>query len=123
MPFEIRITRSFSASHQLRLYDQSLEPWHKHNWQVTLAVAAPGLDRIGVVMDFHDLERQLDDILNPMHNRHLNDLPAFAALNPTAENVAWHIGQGMKLPAGVKLAGVQVQEATGCIAVSRPDCS
>jgi len=121
MPFEIRITRTFSASHQLRLYDQSLELLHAHDWQVTVTVAAANLDRIGVVMDFHELERQLNDLLRPLHGRHLNDLPEFAALNPTAENVAWHIGQGLQLPAGIKLASVQVQEATGCIAVWRPE--
>ena len=39
-------------------------------------------------MDFHELERLLDEIITPMHNRHLNELPAFEALNPSAENVA-----------------------------------
>jgi len=121
MPFEIRITRTFSAGHQLRMYDQSLEPRHEHDWQVIVTVGSPSLDRIGVVMDFHDLERQLDAVLHPLHNHLLNDLPEFSSLNPTAENVAWHIGKGLHLPAGVKLASVQVQEAPGCIAAWRPD--
>ena len=50
-------TRSFSAAHQLRLYDGSLEPLHGHNWQVKVTVVAAKLDSIGVVMDFHELER------------------------------------------------------------------
>jgi len=121
MPFEIRITRSFSASHQLRLYDQSLEALHAHDWQVTVAVAAAGLDRMGVVMDFHELERQVDDIIRPLRDHRLNDLPEFSTLNPSAENVAWHIGQRLQLPAGITLASVQVQEAPGCIAVWREE--
>ena len=77
MPFEITTTRRFAAAHQLRLYDGSLEPLHGHNWRVRVTVGAGRLDPIGVVMDFHDLERRVDDVVAPMHNRHLNDLPAF----------------------------------------------
>src|SRR5947209_20283616 len=103
MPFEIRTVRTFSAAHQLRLYDGSLEPLHGHNWQVQVTVAAPQLDAIGVVMDFHELERLLDEIITPMHNRHLNDLPAFAHANPSAENVALHIGTTLRLPPNIRL--------------------
>jgi 6-pyruvoyltetrahydropterin/6-carboxytetrahydropterin synthase len=120
MPFEITTTREFSAAHQLRLYDGSLEPLHGHNWRVKVTVAADKLDSIGVVMDFHELERIVDAIVVPMHNRHLNDLTAFEQLNPSAENVAWHIGQAVKLPAGVRLVSVEVWETAGNSAVYRP---
>ena len=63
MPFQITVTRRFSAAHQLRLYDGSLEPLHGHNWVVRVAVESRKLDAIGVVMDFHELERLLDAIL------------------------------------------------------------
>src|ERR1700676_959403 len=110
MPFEIRTTRSFSAAHQLRLYDGSLEPLHGHNWRVEVTVSALALDAIGVVMDFHELERLVDDIIQPMHNRHLNDLPAFVQMNPSAENVALHIGRSLTLPSGIRLERVEVWE-------------
>ena len=119
MSFEITTMREFSAAHQLRLYDGSLEPLHGHNWRVKVTVAAAGLDAIGVVMDFHELERWVDAVIVPMHNRHLNDLPAFAHLNPSAENVAWHIGQAVKLPASVEMVSVEVWETTGNSAVWR----
>jgi 6-pyruvoyltetrahydropterin/6-carboxytetrahydropterin synthase len=118
MPFEITTTREFSAAHQLRLYDGSLEPLHGHNWRVKVSVAGE-LDAIGVVMDFHELERLVDELIVPMHNRHLNDLPAFATLNPTAENVARHVGQALRLPAGVSLACVEVWETSGNSAIYR----
>jgi 6-pyruvoyltetrahydropterin/6-carboxytetrahydropterin synthase len=120
MPFEITITREFSASHQLRLYDNSLEPLHGHNWTVVVAVEATALDSIGVVMDFHELERLLNAIVDPMHNRHLNDLPAFASRNPSAENVALHIAESLRLPAGVTLIRVEAWETHGCRAAWRP---
>src|ERR1700733_9633860 len=103
MPFDITTTRGFSAAHQLRLYDGSIEPLHGHNWKVKITVSAPNLDSIGVVMDFHELERLAEAVIGPMHNRHLNDVPAFDRLNPSAENVALHIGQSLALPRPVTL--------------------
>src|SRR5437016_1048051 len=87
MRYLISSTRRFSAAHALKLYDGSLEPVHGHNWKVQVTVSAAKLDAIGVVMDFHELERLIDLLVQPMHNRHLNDLPPFASLNPSAENV------------------------------------
>jgi 6-pyruvoyltetrahydropterin/6-carboxytetrahydropterin synthase len=120
MPFEITATAHFSASHQLRLYDGSLEPLHGHNWKIKASVAAENLDPIGVVMDFHELERKLRDIIGPMHHRHLNDLPPFAATNPSAENVAVHIAAALQLPKGIKLLSVEVWETIEFSAVYRP---
>jgi|SRR6185437_5090790 len=119
MPFEITTTRVFSAAHQLRLYDGSLETLHGHNWKVKITVAVIALDAIGVVMDFHELERLADEIITPMHNRHLNDLPAFGRLNPSAENVALHIGRSLRLPSAVALVCVEVWETDGNSAVYR----
>jgi 6-pyruvoyltetrahydropterin/6-carboxytetrahydropterin synthase len=120
MPFEITTTREFAAAHQLRLYDKSLEPVHGHNWRVKLTVSAPKLDGIGVVMDFHELERRLNSVIEPMHNRHLNELPAFRSMNPSAENVAMHIAESVDLPMGVKLESVEVWETSDNSAVYRP---
>jgi 6-pyruvoyltetrahydropterin/6-carboxytetrahydropterin synthase len=114
MQFEVSIRREFSASHQLKLYDGSLEPLHGHNWRVEITVAAEKLDAIGVVMDFHELQRLADEIVGPMHNRHLNDLPAFAKMNPSAENVALHIAKSLRLPGQIKLRAVDVWETYDC---------
>jgi 6-pyruvoyltetrahydropterin/6-carboxytetrahydropterin synthase len=110
MPFEIRTVRSFSAAHQLRLYDGSLESLHGHNWRVEVTIEAAKLDSIGVVMDFHELERLVDQIIGPMHNKHLNELPPFAEMNPSAENVALHIARSLQLPSALTLSRVQVWE-------------
>jgi 6-pyruvoyltetrahydropterin/6-carboxytetrahydropterin synthase len=121
MPFQITTTRHFSAAHQLRLYDGSLEPLHGHNWKVKVTVSAAKLDQIGVVMDFHELERRVNAIVEPMHNRNLNDLPAFKSANPSAENVAVHIAQRLSLSQAVKLESVEVWETDENSAVFRND--
>lgn len=122
MPFEIRTERHFSAAHALRLYDGSLEPVHGHNWQVEVAVASPVLDAIGVVMDFHELERLVDEVIRPWHNRHLNDVEPFAGgkMNPSAENVALSVARQLRLPQPVTLVGVRVWETAENSAVYRP---
>jgi 6-pyruvoyltetrahydropterin/6-carboxytetrahydropterin synthase len=121
MAFEISTTRIFSAAHALRLYDGSLEPVHGHNWRVKVTVAAVKLDAIGVVMDFHELERLVDLILAPLHNRHLNEVPPFAReLNPSAENVALYVGRSLRLPNPARLVSVKVWETDTNSATYRP---
>jgi 6-pyruvoyltetrahydropterin/6-carboxytetrahydropterin synthase len=111
MPFEINTTRIFAAAHQLRLPDGSIEPLHGHNWRVKVTVSSPKLDALGTVMDFHELERLVDAITGRMHNRHLNELPPFdRELNPSAENVAFHIARSLHLPSDVRLERVEVWE-------------
>jgi 6-pyruvoyltetrahydropterin/6-carboxytetrahydropterin synthase len=110
MPFELTTTRHFAAAHQLRLYDGSLEPLHGHNWKVRITVAADWLDTIGVVMDFHELERAADTVIGPMHNRHLNALAPFLERNPSTEHVALHVAESLSLPPGVRLRRVEVWE-------------
>ena len=115
MPFEISTTREFAAAHSLRLYDGTPEPLHGHNWRVRVTVAAPQLDSIGVVMDFHDLERLVDAIIAPLHNRNLNDVAPFdREVNPSAENVSYHVGRSLagRLPQGVSLRRVEVWETS-----------
>jgi 6-pyruvoyltetrahydropterin/6-carboxytetrahydropterin synthase len=120
MSFQIRTTRRFSAAHALRLYDHSLEPVHGHNWKAVITVESPSLDAIGVVMDFHELERLVDAIITPFHNRNLNEVQPFDQMNPTAENVALHIGWSLSLTPPVRLVAVEVWETEENSAVYRP---
>ena len=122
MPFDITARREFSAAHQLRLYDGALEPLHGHNWVVVVTVSAQRLDEIGVVMDFHELERLLDRILAPLHNAHLNEVEPFKSeLNPTTEHVALHVARTLQLPPHVRVKSVEVWETTANSAIYRPD--
>lgn len=118
MPFAIRIDRSFAATHALRLPDGKLEPVHGHGWSVGVVIACTDLDAMDCVMDFHDLERQLDAVIKPWDRGHLNDLEPFCSgVNPSAERVAESIAAGLALPPRVNLERVEVGEATGCTAI------
>jgi len=126
---QITVQRVVSAAHAIRLYDGSLETVHGHDWRIDVTVQAGELDAIDVVMDFHVLERIVDELLDRIRNRHINDVVPFAgdgphglAVNPTAERVAQWIGEavGGQLPEHATLAKVCVGEAPGCIATWRP---
>lgn len=118
--FELTVERSFSAAHAIRIGGQ-LEPVHGHNWTVRATIAGRQLDRDGLLVDFHKVERALDRILHPFHNHSLNEVAPFDALNPTAEHVAREIGQALArtLPPGVALSSLSVGEAPGCTATWR----
>lgn len=115
--YEVTISGWFAAAHQLRLLDGRMEPLHGHNWRVAATFAGAQLDEMGVLIDFTRVKPLLDAILAEAHDRNLNDLAAFRDLNPSAENVAAWIAQRLGASEfGRLLAGVEVEEAPGCVA-------
>lgn len=116
--FILSVEHTFSAAHAIVLRGIR-EPLHGHNWHVTLKVGAPSLDQDGLVCDFHDIERNLRNVTDRFHNRNINDIPPFDQSNPTAENIAHHIGTAIAgtLPEGVHLISCAVTEAPGCTAI------
>jgi 6-pyruvoyltetrahydropterin/6-carboxytetrahydropterin synthase len=129
--FEITVQTDFAAAHALVIAGER-EPIHGHNWHVVLTLAGTSLDGDGLLCDFHAVEHLLREVVAPWHNHNLNDLAPFAAsgggrgLNPSAENVAFHIAGvlGRRLaPSGVRgarVVSVSVSEAPGCVATYRP---
>ncbi len=126
--FEISVITEFSAAHAISIAGRT-EPLHGHNWRVTAAIVADSLDADGLVCDFHAVERSLRDILGPFNNANLNETPPFDQVNPTAEQIALHIGERLSellagaLPAGARVGSVEVTEAPGCAAIYRPERS
>lgn len=116
--FEVSISGWFAAAHQLRLLDGSLETLHGHNWRVVVTYRGPSLDDMGVLVDFTVVKPRLERLLAGFHDKNLNDHPAFAELNPSAENVAVVVAREMKsgLAPSVSLYSVEIEEAPGCIA-------
>lgn len=119
--FEITVEATFSAAHAITVRARR-EPLHGHDWHVTAAIRGAALDADGLLADFHGVERALREIVAPFHNRTLNDVPPFDRVNPSAEQVARHVGQRLAgalegvLPAGARVASVRVTEAPGCAA-------
>lgn len=86
--YEVRVRSGFAAAHQVRYMDGDLEPLHGHNWKVEVLVTCKGLDASGMVIDFYQVKRALDECLSELTYTTLNENPALAGLNPTSENLA-----------------------------------
>lgn len=116
--FTVSVETRFRASHQLVLPDGSKEHAHGHNWLVTADVSSETINPLGVVMDFRQLKAMTDDIVAGFENESLDNLDYFQRNNPSAENVAKYIYEKLepKLPKGVKLRCVRVEEEPGCSA-------
>lgn len=120
--FAIEVESEFTATHQLRLGDGSLEARHGHVWRVTVRVEASGLDALGTVVDFHEVQEALGAVVKPWNNGHLNDVAPFdGAVNPSAERVAERIAELLGprvagMAAEARLVSVRVTEAPGCAA-------
>ena len=125
---EITVLRSFTAEHAVVLCDGAMEQPHRHDWKVEVAIGAEQLDPVGMVMDFHVLQGQVDELLNGIEGRLINDIPPFAgdqgqlAINPSAEQIAVWLGDRIagSLPPHVHLVSVCLEEAPGCTATYRP---
>lgn len=121
--FELTIERRFNATHAITLPTGEVEPVHGHDWRVEVAITAAGLDDLDLVMDFHALERALDDLIGPLNHTHLNAHAWFADAHPTAERLAERLAGALRptLPEAVALQSVRITEAPGCCAAYRPD--
>jgi len=86
--YEITITRSFSAAHVLKDIGGKCEGLHGHNFVVEVSLAAAGLNKEGLLLDFRILKEWTDEILDALDHKYLNELPYFINLNPSAENLA-----------------------------------
>jgi len=102
--FEILVEDYFNAAHRLRNYQGKCEELHGHNWKVQVHVAAEKLDKAGMLMDFKDLKEHLKNILQKLDHHYLNEVSPFDKFNPTSENLARFVYQGLK----ESLAGTQV---------------
>jgi 6-pyruvoyltetrahydropterin/6-carboxytetrahydropterin synthase len=116
--FDVTIEHRFNAMHQLRLGDGLLEPLHGHDWRVAVMVARGdrGLDDCGFVVDFHDLQKRLAALLEPLQHENLNELADFAEVNASAEQVAYWVAQNLTVPGEVGVVAVEVEESPGCVA-------
>jgi 6-pyruvoyltetrahydropterin/6-carboxytetrahydropterin synthase len=86
------VTTSFSSSHQLRNYCGKCENMHGHNFGVELCVEGDRLTPdTEILVDFKVLKQALNQVLDALDHRHLNEVPPFDAQNPSSENLARHI--------------------------------
>jgi len=111
--WEITRDTVIAAAHQLRAVKGEGERLHGHNWKIRAVLRANELDARGFVADFADLGAALRAFVEPYEHVFLNEMAPFDDLNPTAENLARVVAEGLaaKLDdARVKVVRVEVWE-------------
>lgn len=118
--FEVSVVMSFSSAHNLRGYRGKCEALHGHNWKVEATIASLRLDKLGMVVDFTAIKESLKKVLSALDHAYLNDVAPFDRVNPTSENIARFVYQGLKKDfrrPGLKVARVKVWETETSVAV------
>ncbi len=117
--YEVAVNAHFSASHFLKGYKGNCERLHGHNWRIRVTAFCPQLNEEGMVVDFRVLKEKLNNRIRSFDHIHLNELPEFRELNPTTENIARIIYQGLSKDFNknyISISKVEVWETDGCSA-------
>lgn len=96
--YDIFIKTHFSSGHHLRDYPGSCELPHGHNWKVTVTVRANELDSLGMGIDFKELKSKVNEVVDELDHRILNDMPEFSEVNPSSENIARFVFDKLSIP-------------------------
>jgi 6-pyruvoyltetrahydropterin/6-carboxytetrahydropterin synthase len=108
----LTISTHFSAAHRLAHPDISLEEnfeiygkcartnGHGHNYQLEVTVKGEIDPRTGMIVDLGALQKVISEqVVEPFDHTFLNkDIPYFAKVVPTAENIAIHISNLLRSP-------------------------
>jgi 6-pyruvoyltetrahydropterin/6-carboxytetrahydropterin synthase len=111
--YEIVVEQHFEAAHFLRGYKGKCENLHGHRYSVVVKLKSAKLNDIGLVYDFADVKRHLDEIIDRFDHVSLNDIPPFDKINPSAENIASTIYHELKAKLAVEpvvISAVEVWE-------------
>ncbi|MBN1523405.1 MAG: 6-carboxytetrahydropterin synthase QueD [Spirochaetales bacterium] len=109
--YEVSVHDYFASAHFLPNYNGKCENIHGHNYKVILTVRGTELDESGMLADFAMLKQTLKKLLDEFDHKLLNDLPWFASMHPSAENIARTVFEEISavLP-DINLHAVEVRE-------------
>jgi len=125
--YEVAKDFVFSAAHQIRLHPGKCERLHGHNWRVRVHARSSELNRLGMVVDFADLQRIVADLCARFDHRNVNEVAPFDEVNTTAENLArfFYVEANRRLDGTeggrVRVSKVEVWENEGSLAVYREE--
>jgi len=88
--YKITVESSFSAAHHLVNYKGNCENVHGHNWRVLVAAGYENVSDDGIAIDFRELKKALESILEHLDHKDLNNIEYFNE-NPTSERIAEYI--------------------------------
>lgn len=88
----------FNALHALTIYRGEPEDSHRHRWEVAIRVGADCLNPEGFALDFHEVHRILDNVVEPLRDSDLNRHPEIGQPTPSAERIAEVLAENLSPP-------------------------
>jgi 6-pyruvoyltetrahydropterin/6-carboxytetrahydropterin synthase len=86
--YELRIVSQLAAAHQLRDFQGQCENLHGHNWKIEVFVTGKALQENGILIDFREVKKATEKVIQELDHRFLNELEYFKKVNPSSENIA-----------------------------------
>ncbi|WP_127849030.1 6-carboxytetrahydropterin synthase [Lacticaseibacillus hulanensis] len=74
-----------NASHAMR-WESGTGERHNHTWEIVCE-----LHTVDAMVEFFNIEKLLHNAIDELSGQYLNDLPEFATINPTVENVTVYL--------------------------------
>ena len=108
--YEVTIRKSFSAAHILKDIGGKCEDLHGHNFIVEVTVKGDALNEEDILIDFRDLKRWTNEILEALDHKYLNEIEVFKGMNPSSERIARYIHD--RLADKVKTMGLNIARVT-----------
>ena len=110
MPYRVTVTARFEAAHNLIDYAGGPEPLHGHSYKVEAVLESKDLQQYELALDFGAARAALDAIAKEFDYRYINEHPAFAGRNTSAENLARYFAE--RLETSGALGWTRVAEVT-----------
>ena len=108
--FRVTVSARFEAAHNLIDYEGGPEPLHGHSYRVEAVLESEKLQRYDIAVDFVAARAALEAIAKELDYTYLNDHPAVAGRNTSAENLARHFAE--RLESSGALGWSRVAEVT-----------
>ena len=89
--FEVKVETSFSSAHHLLNYKGKCENLHGHNWKVEVTARGNELDKSNILIDFKVLKKTVNEIIDYLDHKDLNELKEFENESPSSEFIAKYI--------------------------------
>jgi 6-pyruvoyltetrahydropterin/6-carboxytetrahydropterin synthase len=91
--YRVTVSARFEAAHNLIDYAGGPEPLHGHSYNVELVIESGSLQQYDVAVDFLAAKKTLETIAKEFDYTYINDHPAFAGRNTSAENLARYFAE------------------------------
>ena len=94
--FEVKVETSFSSAHHLLNYKGKCENMHGHNWKVEVTARGDKLNESNILIDFKVLKALVNETVNYLDHKDLNELVEFKGESPSSEFIAKYIYKTLK---------------------------